>query len=148
MKPFLAIGLGNPLMGDDGIGVRVARLLAADGALADRLDAVCGGTDLIRYMDLMPGRDCVILIDAAEGGEPGKLAVLDELPPDSGPESAHALSPVRCLQLLRTISPALDAVRFTWVLVHIGAAELRPALSPEVETAVLDAADAVRRLAA
>lgn len=135
-------------MGDDGVGLRVASLLAADGALSGRVDVVCGGTDLIRHLDLMQGRERVILIDAAEGGEPGKLAVLDELPPDSGPESAHALSPARCLQLLRTVSPPLDAVRFTWVLVHIGAAEVRPALSPEIEAAVLEAADAVRRLTA
>jgi hydrogenase maturation protease len=131
-------------MGDDGVGARVARLLAADAALTARVDVICGGTDLLRYMELMEGRERVILIDAAEGGEPGEISVVDELPSDSGRESAHALSPVQSLQLLRTVSQALDSVRFTWVLVHIRAAEMRPELSPEIQNAVSHAAKSVR----
>jgi len=135
-------------MGDDGIGPRVARLLAAGGNLAARMEVVCGGTDLFRYMELMQGRERVILVDAVMGGRSGDVSVWNKPPPDSGPESAHALSPVKSLQLLRIVSPQLDAVRFTWVLVHIRAAELGPGLSPKVEAAVRRAADAVRRLAA
>ncbi len=148
VKPYLAIGLGNPLMGDDGVGARVARLLAADGRLAARLDVVCGGTDLLRYADLMQDRARVILIDAAEGGEPGAISVVDQLPPDSGPESAHALSAVRALELLRSLSPELQAARFTWVLVHVHGAEVGPGLSPKIEDAVFRASEAVCSLAA
>ena len=135
-------------MGDDGVGPRVARLLAADITLEARLDVVFGGTDLLRHMESMEGRDRVILIDAAQGGEPGEISVADEAPSDSGPESAHALSPARALELLRRASPPLQGARFTWVLIHIRAAELRPKLSPEIEAAVSRAAETVRRLLA
>ncbi len=60
----LVLGLGNPILTDDGVGVRVAesvqRMLPAD-APVDVREASVGG---LMLMEMMLGYDRVILIDA------------------------------------------------------------------------------------
>ncbi|NIV31968.1 MAG: hydrogenase maturation protease, partial [Anaerolineae bacterium] len=51
----LIIGLGNPLRGDDGIGVRVVQMLA-DEALPESVEVVEGGTLGLGLVSLMEGR--------------------------------------------------------------------------------------------
>jgi hydrogenase maturation protease len=63
----LVIGLGNFLRGDDGVGVRVAQILAAQ-ALPDDVEVVDGGTQGLGIVNLMEGRQRVILVDAADVG--------------------------------------------------------------------------------
>ena len=74
----LIIGLGNPLLRDDAVGLRVARQVRA--ALAERGDVevaeeACGG---LRLMERMVGFDRAILIDAIRSGRPpGTVQTLD-----------------------------------------------------------------------
>lgn len=72
----LIIGLGNPIVRDDSVGLRVAKLLA------DRFRTkrdVTVATDCwggLRLMERMIGFDRAIVIDAATtGGEPGSVRV-------------------------------------------------------------------------
>ena len=73
MKP-LVLGLGNPLLTDDGVGLRVARALRV--RLMGRPDVVVqedywGG---LRLMERMVGYDRSIVIDAMRSGdEPGTI---------------------------------------------------------------------------
>jgi hydrogenase maturation protease len=71
------IGIGNVLLGDDGVGVWVARHLARAYRFAPHVEVLDGGTlglDLITYV---ADTDRLIVVDAAStGGEPGALAVL------------------------------------------------------------------------
>jgi hydrogenase maturation protease len=75
---ILVIGLGNPLLRDDAVGLRVARQVRA--ALGDREDIEvveesCGG---LRLMERMVGFDRAILIDAIRSGRPpGTVTLLD-----------------------------------------------------------------------
>ena len=71
MKPLLIVGLGNPLMGDDGVGAVLAESLAGR---ADA-DVLIGGTDLLRCAAQIEGRERVILIDAVIGDTPGEIIV-------------------------------------------------------------------------
>ena len=64
----LIIGLGNPLRGDDGIGVRVVQMLA-DEALPEGVEVAEGGTLGLGLVSLMEGRRRVILVDAANVGQ-------------------------------------------------------------------------------
>jgi hydrogenase maturation protease len=130
MKPVLVIGLGNPLMGDEGIGLQVAERLAADPRLPGHGEVVCGGTDLLRYAAQMEGRSRVVLIDAVQdGSEPGSVAVWDDLSAlDDRQEHAHHLSVVQAVKLLKMIVPA----RFTLAGVSISSAGIGPGLSPAV----------------
>ncbi len=65
------IGIGNPLMGDDGIGPRLIVELRSRGASgADLIDLGTGG---IRLVHELSRYDRVILIDAADMGlDPGE----------------------------------------------------------------------------
>lgn len=145
-KPLLILGLGNPLMSDDGVGVRAAEMLAADPEVLRRADVVAGGADLLRYMDLFEGRRRVILIDAAEGpGDPGEVRVVEDVPGANRPESVHALSAPEALDLIRRVMPSLEETRFTWVLVCIRSAAIHPELLPEIAAALPRAVEMVRR---
>jgi hydrogenase maturation protease len=147
VKPLLVIGLGNALMGDDSVGTRIAGMLAADPAVTARADVLAGGTDLLRYMDDINGRRRVVLIDALQSeGEPGEITVTDDLKAESGPESAHTLSAVRALEVMRSVMTSLEDTRFTWVLVNVREAKMAAEMTPAVEAAVGRVAEIIRRM--
>jgi hydrogenase maturation protease len=67
-RETLIVGLGNPLRGDDGVGVRIVQLLAAQ-ELPDGVEVVDGGTQGLELVSLMEGWEQVILVDAANVGK-------------------------------------------------------------------------------
>jgi hydrogenase maturation protease len=73
-RPVVVLGLGNPLMGDEGIGVCLIERLsrsAAEHPSVDFIDAGTGGFAVLHYLE---GRRKAILIDCAlMGAEPGTL---------------------------------------------------------------------------
>jgi hydrogenase maturation protease len=128
MKPRLAIGLGNPLMGDEGIGWHVVGRLAADPRLPADVEAIPGGTDLLGCAGRIEGRRRVVVIDAiADDAEPGSVSIVDG-DVDERQEHAHHLSVVQAVKLLGMIVPA----RFTVLGVSVGAVRLGEELSPEL----------------
>jgi hydrogenase maturation protease len=141
MKPLLIVGLGNPLMGDDGVGAHVAESVIGQ---VDA-DVLLGGTDLLRYAGEMEGRERVILIDAIESDVVGEIAVTDEDPPEGPPAGAHALSAPAAVRLLRHLMPE---VRFTWLLAGVRSARMGEGLSPELAAALPRLRERVMELAA
>jgi len=132
MKPTLVIGLGNPLMGDDGVGWHVAERLAGDPRLPESVEVMCGGTDLLRCGGQMEGRSRVILIDAIQDDRPaGSVLVLGESfsELDSRQEHAHHLSAVQAIQLLKMTVAAPIAL----LGISIRSAVARTELSPAVD---------------
>jgi len=126
LKPILMIGLGNPLVGDDGIGAALVDELARSAEWSRRADFMAGGCDLLRLADTMVGREVVVVIDAVLGdAAPGTVSVHVEPFGDfetcSG--SAHELSAIQAIGLLKTISPRLRDTPF--VLVAVAVRELR-----------------------
>jgi hydrogenase maturation protease len=108
MKKILVIGLGNPILTDDGVGVKVA--YEVEKTLRDDIpesltitEASVGG---LRLMELLVGYDHVILIDALltpDGGKPGTIhhLTLDDLrdiSPTQHSASAHDTSLVTALE--------------------------------------------------
>jgi len=75
---FLVLGVGNTLLQDDGVGVHVAEALRRRPA--SDVDIVDGGTIGLALLPQLESADAVIIVDAAELGEPpGSLKVfLDE----------------------------------------------------------------------
>ncbi|MDO3377755.1 hydrogenase maturation protease [Geoalkalibacter halelectricus] len=73
----IILGLGNPLMGDDGVGiVAVERLAALD--LPPGVEVVDGGTGGLTLLHLMEGAARVIFVDAVDMGRaPGAIACFD-----------------------------------------------------------------------
>jgi len=69
-KPVVVLGLGNPLMADEGVGVYLIERLqesAGDFPFVDFVDAGTGG---LAVLHLLEGRRQAIVIDCAFMGEP------------------------------------------------------------------------------
>ncbi|HEX8816163.1 MAG TPA: hydrogenase maturation protease [Terriglobales bacterium] len=73
MKRVLIGGIGNVLLGDDGVGPYIVHLLDAHYEFDD-VEIVDLGTPALDLIDQISGRDAVILIDSVDcGEEPGKV---------------------------------------------------------------------------
>jgi hydrogenase maturation protease len=138
MNPLLVIGLGNPLMGDDGIGWHVAGRLAGDVRLPADAEVICGGTDLLRCAAQIEGRRRVVLVDAIQDdAPPGTVSVVGDDAADLCQGHAHHLSAGQAMRLLRLTMP----VCFTLLGVSVPGARMAPELSPALSArmpAILD----------
>jgi len=68
-KPFLVLGVGNPLWQDDGFGIAVAQRLLERGVPPDA-DVIDGGTMGVYLLPYLEGRDAVIVVDAVHNNAP------------------------------------------------------------------------------
>jgi hydrogenase maturation protease len=68
-KKTLVLGLGNVLMGDEGIGVHVVRALEKH-SLPAGVECLDGGTGGFVLLEPLQNADRIILIDAAADGNP------------------------------------------------------------------------------
>ena len=66
MKEVLIGGIGNVLLGDDGVGPFVARLLAARYEFEDGVEVADLGTPALDLVDQISGKDAVILVDSID----------------------------------------------------------------------------------
>jgi hydrogenase maturation protease len=80
-RSVVAIGLGNPLLGDDGVGLRVIEGLgeldhARPGTLPPGTRLVAAGSPSLDLLDAIDDAAGVLLIDAADRGRrPGSVLV-------------------------------------------------------------------------
>jgi hydrogenase maturation protease len=144
----LVLGIGNPLRGDDGVGVHVARRLL-ERCLRDDVEVVDGGTRGLGLVSLLEGRQRVIVVDAADMGRtPGEFVrfALEEarLPgEDVGSFSVHAAG----LREALLLAQALDLLPEEVILFAVQPARLtwKAGLSPQVDAALLALTEAVLR---
>jgi len=68
-KKTLILGIGNYLMGDEGIGVHVANKISLE-KLPNNVDVVDGGTGGFYLLEYFEKYDIVILVDATLDGNP------------------------------------------------------------------------------
>lgn len=74
-KPLLILGIGNLLMGDEGVGVHLAKRLEA--VAPEGVDVLDGGTGGFHLMSWFEGYQKVILIDATlDAHEPGTIRLI------------------------------------------------------------------------
>jgi hydrogenase maturation protease len=149
MKSKLVIGLGNPLSGDDGIGLCVAERLANDSRVAGCAEIILnGGTDLLRLTDRLMGRKEVIVLDSIlDDSVPGTVSVLDDqtvVKPHRA--SAHHLSAFDAVRLLKTVDSSLADTRFTFILVSLDAVHSVRTLSPVLTRKLPQIVDQVRQI--
>ncbi len=70
----LILGVGNPLMGDDAVGVLIAQQLQQRDDLPDHVTVIDGGTDGLGLIPVMEPYRRVILVDAIPMGlQPGAI---------------------------------------------------------------------------
>ncbi len=112
--PVLVLGVGNILLRDEGVGVRVVEELQRLGT-PDSVELCDGATAGLDLLDVLAERRRVIVVDAmAANQEPGTVlrfgsTDLDEggLPPtQTGPHSAHELGLAEALTVARQLGIA------------------------------------------
>jgi hydrogenase maturation protease len=76
--PCLVLALGNPLMGDDGIGSLALERLAAETELPASVRLTDGGTAGLELLPMVEDAARLLVLDAIRaGGRPGDLVTLD-----------------------------------------------------------------------
>lgn len=156
-RPVLVVGLGNPILSDDGIGWRVAAVVreavATDAVphkgLVDVKEVAVGGLSLA---EMLVGYERAIIVDAimTEQGVPGTVRHFQvaDLPGTLNTASAHDTNLVTALHALRRFDadvPQDDAI-------HIVAVEAQDVwtfsekCTAPVEAAISVAVQLVRRL--
>jgi hydrogenase maturation protease len=66
--PILVLGVGNILLRDEGVGVRLVEAMSSL-KLPAGVDLVDGGTASVELIDYIRGRKKVVIIDAVKGGQ-------------------------------------------------------------------------------
>lgn len=144
MRPVLILGIGNILLRDEGVGVRVVEALQ-QMQLADCVEVVDGGTAGADLVDVLADRDKVVVIDAIESqSPPGTVFRLrsEELMPSPGSTlSLHQLGLVESLMMAQQLGCAPRQV----VVFGIQPDQVIPGLdlTPEVANAIPRVVDAV-----
>lgn len=153
LPPTLVVGLGNPILGDDGVGWRVVEELRR--RLGDRqaeIEIDCASLGGLSLMERMLGYRWVILVDSMETGQVALGSVrafpLGALPdPLSGHSaSAHDTSLPTAIQAAKAMGAEVP-LRVDVVAVEAGLTrDFSEQLSPRVAKAVPVATQAVMDL--
>lgn len=143
---ILLLGVGNPLMHDDGIGPRVVELLASGYDFPEDVEILDAGTMSLAILSLLAGRDHLIVVDAvrATGHAAGAVMRLspDQLAPSQVHHTMHDVALADVLQAADIIGSAPSTVAVVAVQIQ-DVEEWSEALSPAVEASVPIAAAAV-----
>ncbi len=150
----LVIGLGNPILGDDGVGWRVAEEIARKTADRPEVEVDCVALGGLSLMERLTGCERVILVDSIFTGEKPVGTVsqfaLSDIPDLTAGHSAsaHDTSLHNALNVGRSMDIPLP--RDEDVLIVAIEAEnvydFSETLSPPVEAAVPQAVGAVLQL--
>lgn len=141
-KPLI-LGVGNLLMGDEGVGVAAIRQLEQHG-FAEHAELVDGGTSGFHLLGLFRDRQHLILIDATTDGQPpGTVSLIQPRYASDFPPSltAHDIGLKDLLESAALLGdlPEVD-------LITISIQELTGALSMELSLAVAAALPKVETL--
>lgn len=116
----LVLGVGNPILSDDGVGIHVARELSKRNYSGVRVEELAASG--LELLDMVLDFDRVIIIDAIQttGGRPGEIHTLEE---DDFEKSVHGASPhginiATALALGRKIAPERMPERVVFIAVE------------------------------
>ena len=148
----LIIGLGNPILGDDGVGWKVANQLTTIIDPDFSVDIDCASLGGLSLMERMLGYQRVIVIDLMETGQSpeGRVKVFPlaalENPYAGHSASAHDASLMTALQAAQSIGAEIP-VRVDVVAIEAKKVyDFADNLSPEIEKAVAVATEEVLKL--
>ena len=147
----LVLGLGNLLLADDGVGLRLLEELRNEPGEAGDAEFVDGGTQGLALLGYLAERSTVVILDAVGlGASPGTVHVLSESAIEQlrtrAAATAHEGNALELLAIARLLGQAAGHV----LIVGVEPAQVRTGvgLSPAVESAVPRALAEVRRILA
>ncbi len=102
VPPILVLGVGNPLMRDEGVGPRTVEFMLEGFEFPETVEIIDAGTMGYMILDLLRGRQRLLIIDAMKdtGHEPGTVLLLsaEDIAPNTVLHSMHDLRVVDVLQ--------------------------------------------------
>lgn len=134
----LVLGIGNLVMSDDGVGVKVVQKLQREYRFAETVEIMDGGTLGLDLLPKLEGIERLIVVDAVETGhEPGTCVRLvgEELPIALETKvSPHQMG----LKDLLSVAELIGHSPREMVLIGVqpGSIEMDTELTPEVEAKV------------
>jgi hydrogenase maturation protease len=146
-RPLVVLGIGNTLLGDDGVGVHATDLLAADPSLLPAGTTVLdGGTGGLSLLPAIADAGALVIVDAIDvDAAPGHIRVLTgiDLHAEPGKLSVHEVGTADLLAAARLTGVLPEST----ALIGIQPATLSPSitLSPPVAAALPELLDTVRR---
>ncbi|MGC1120493.1 MAG: hydrogenase maturation protease [Candidatus Methanofastidiosia archaeon] len=142
---ILIMGIGNPILTDDAVGILVVRELK--DVQAEIVEASIGGFSLL---DHIRGYDVVIIVDAVKlGNPPGTISVLNEpqVPKALHTSSSHDVSFSEALSLGKILFPEEMPSRIVVVGIEVSDTEtFSETPTGPVQKAVPEAANLVSQL--
>jgi len=142
----LILGIGNTLLGDEGVGVHVVRHLEATGPLPENVSTLDGGTGAMVLLGPMQEVDRVILVDATlDDRAPGSFQRLVPKYSSDYPQTltAHDIGLKDLLDCFYLMGEEPNVVLYAISIPGIYGLSLE--LSAEVAAAVPGIAEAIRR---
>lgn len=146
---ILIVGLGNPILGDDGIGWRVAeaveRALAKETQAQPGVQVACYALGGLSLMEHLIGYDQAIIVDAVQTKEGGPGSVYDmslsDMPDLSTGHltAAHDTSLQNALKVGRDMGASLPAEIYVVGIEAERVFDFSEDLSPAVEEAIPEA---------
>lgn len=137
-RRVLVLGVGNPLVGDEGVGVRVIAQLMGEYDFPEHVELVDSGTMGFGMLDVLRTADRVLVIDAVDGTGHAPGTVVRLLPEDIAPNTVfHSLHDTRLVDVLQAASLLGREPETICLGVQIAAMEQWVLdLTPQVEAAV------------
>jgi len=135
MSRPLVLGIGNLLMGDEGVGVHAVWQM--EGTLPPNVSLLDGGTGGFQLLGELTGHDPVFMIDATMDGQPaGTVAVLRPRYASDFPRSLTAHD-IGLRDLIEAAALLGHLPHVTLITVSISeVTSMRTTLSPAVEAAI------------
>jgi len=136
---IVVLGIGNPLMRDEGVGVRIVELLMSRYEWPENVEIMDAGTMGLGMLHMFRDIDFALVVDAIQGTEhePGTIVRLspDEIAPN---QIMHSLHDVRLSNVLEAaelagMKPDVECLGIQIEQMEAWVLELSPAL-----TAMLD----------
>ncbi|WXG43380.1 MAG: hydrogenase maturation protease [Promethearchaeati archaeon SRVP18_Atabeyarchaeia-1] len=148
MKRVVVIGIGNIILGDEGVGVHVLNRLRLE-KLPDEVELIEGGVGGIALLNFIKGVERALFIDAVAGAKPGRIHRLtqndleEKVKTSLHPMSLHDIGLAEMIKIGKTLYP--DEMPREIVIYGIEITELK-AYSTELSKGVNNSIDRVVKL--
>ena len=145
-KNIIIAGVGNRLLGDEGVGLHVIDNLSQI-PMPSNVDVVDCGCDLLNLVSYLNEPQKIIIIDTIRAGrKPGKIYRFDYCELEAGDvkmRSSHQVGAIDALGLLKQIYPVLTGCEIVIIGVEPKAIELSTSLSEKVRESIADVLELV-----
>ena len=152
MKRILIAGIGNVLLGDDGIGPLIVQTIAARCECGSDIEVADLGTPGLELADYLASLRAVILVDSIVGEQPGEIRLFRkqnilacQVPIRTGPHAPSLIETLVNLDLIGAAPEELLLVGVAGQTYELGM-PVRDCVRRSVESAIAAICEALARL--